>query len=119
MALDFYNQNGQAYAYSDDGEYIYAFNGRPIAFFDGDSIYSFSGKHLGFFENGQIWDHSGNVVLFTDSSSGGPLKPLRSLKPLKGLKELKPLKGLKELKPLKSLKSMGWSSLSSDVFFNL
>jgi len=109
MALDFFDANGRPYAYSDDGETIYTFAGRPIAFIDADSIYSFGGAHLGFFENGQVWDHSGRVVLFTDGSSGGPMKPLKSLKPLKGLKQLRPLKGMKQMKPMRPLKGMAWS----------
>lgn len=117
MALDFYDSHGRPYAYSDDGQTIFTFGGRPIAHIDGDSIYSFSGAHIGFFENGQIWDHSGSVVLFTDGASGGPMKPLKALKPLKGLKQLKPLKGLKQLKPLKPLKRMSWSALAPEQIF--
>lgn len=83
MALDFYDAQRRPFSYSDDGETIYTFGGRPIAYLDGDSVYSFSGAHVGFFENGQIWDHSGGVALFTDGASGGPMKPLKSLKPLK------------------------------------
>jgi hypothetical protein len=30
MSLDFYDRNGQAYAYSDDGETIYTFGGTPM-----------------------------------------------------------------------------------------
>lgn len=117
MSIDFYSANGQPYAYSDDGETIYTFDGRPVAYIDGDSIYSFGGAHLGFFENGQIWDHSGQVALFTDGASGGPMKPLKALKPLKGLKHLKPLKGLKQLKPLKPLKTLAWSKRSPQGIF--
>ena len=117
MAPGLYDSHGRPYAYSDDGETMFTFDGRPIAHIDGDSIYSFSGAHLGFFESGQIWDHSGEVILFTDGASGGPMKPLKELKPLKGLKELKPLKGLKELKPLKSLKSMSWSRQAPQDLF--
>jgi hypothetical protein len=117
MALDFYDSAGSPYAYSDDGETIYTFSGKPIAHISGDSVYSFSGRHVGFFENGQIWDHSGAVVLFTDGATGGPIKPLKSLKPLNSLKELKPLKGLKELKPLKTLKGMSWSTLVPEQIF--
>lgn len=117
MALDFYDSNGQPYAYTDDGETIYTFGGVPIAFIDGDSIYSFSGTHMAFFEDGQVWDHSGGVSLFTGQASGGPMKPLKALKPIKGLKSLKPLKGLKALKPLKPLKTLGWSSATpQDIF---
>lgn len=120
MSLDFYDATGRPYAYSDDGETIFTFDGRPVAYIDGDSIYSFSGAHLGFFQNGHIWDHTGNAVLFTDGATGGPMKPLKALKPLKGLKQLKPLKGLKQLKPLKPLKpllGMRWSSSQpKDIF---
>ncbi|WP_298941381.1 4-fold beta flower protein [uncultured Psychromonas sp.] len=119
MSLDFFDSSGQPYAYCDDGDTIFTFGGAPIAFIDGDSIYSFSGAHLGFFENGNIWDHRGGVVLFTQGSSGGPMKPLQALKPLKGLKSLKPLKGLKSLKPLKALKSMNWSSISPQQLFEV
>ena len=117
MSLDFYDSNGRPYAYSDDGETIFTFDGRPVAHIDSDSIYSFSGGHLGFFENGQIWDHSGSVILFTDGASGGPMKPLKALTPLKSLKQLKPLKGLNQLKPLKSLKSMSWSQQAPENVF--
>ncbi len=63
MSRDFYDSNGRPYAYSDDGETIYTFGGRPVAYIDGDSVYLFSGSHLGFFQNGQVWGHAGNVVL--------------------------------------------------------
>ncbi len=117
MSLDFYDSNGRPYAYSDDGETIFTFDGHSIAHIDGDSIYSFSGAHLGFFEGDQIWDHSGSVLLFTEGANGGPMKPPKELKPLKGLKQLKPLKGLNELKPLKPLKNMAWSAQTPESVF--
>lgn len=115
--MDFYDCHGHAFAYCEDGETIYAFSGQPIAYLHGDSIYAFSGVHLGFFEAGQIWNHAGEVILFTNGASGGPMKPLKSLKPLKGLKHLKPIKGLKAMKPLKSLKRMQWAQTDPEVFF--
>lgn len=118
MTHDFYDSTGRPYAYSDDGETIYTFIGKPIAYISEDSLYSFTGKHLAFFENGHIYDHSGSVLLFTDGASSGPMKPLKALKPLKGLKELRPLKGLKELTPLKALKSMSWSNLVPEELFD-
>lgn len=117
MSLDFYDSKGNPYAYSDDGETLYTFGGKPIAYIDDDSIYAFDGRHLGFLENGQIWDRSGKVVLVADGASGGPMKPLKKLKPLKGLKQLKPLKGLKQLKPLKPLKTMAWSQVPPEGIF--
>ena len=117
MSLDFYDSKGNAIAYTDDGEHIFTFGGRAVAYISQDSIYSFSGAHLGRFENGLIRDNNGDVAFFTDGATQGPLKPLKSLKPLKGLKELKPLKGLKELRPLKPLSSLGWSRSSGEGFF--
>lgn len=112
MSLDFYDSKGQPYAYSDDGETIHTFDGRPVAYLDGDSVYSFSGMHLGFFENGQIWNHSGEMVLFANDADGGPMKPLKALKPLKSLKQPNPIKGLKQLKPMKPLMGMSWTQAS-------
>lgn len=117
MSLDFYDSNGKPIAYTDDGEHIYTFSGRPVAYINQDSIYSFSGKYLGRLENGMIRDNDGCVALFSQNATGGPLKPVKQLKPLKGLKALKSLKGLKELKPLKPLSSSTWSRLSGEQFF--
>ena len=97
MDLSFYDLIGRPYAYSEDGETIFTYAGQPIAYIEGDSIYSFSGVHLGFFEQSQIWDHDGSVLLFCNSASGGPLKPLKELKPLMELKQLKPLKEMKQV----------------------
>ena len=51
MAIDFYSKSGRAIAYTEDGEHICTFSGRPIAYLDGDVVYSFSGQHIGWFEN--------------------------------------------------------------------
>lgn len=84
---------------------------------ESESVWNYDGKHLGFMHKGWIIDHSGDYLLFTEKSTGGPLKPFRSLSPLKGLKSLKPLKGLKEFAPMRPLTSLSWSDLSVDEFF--
>jgi hypothetical protein len=117
MSLDFFDCSGRPYAYSDDGETIYTFDGEPIAYIDGDSIFGFSGDHLGFFEDHQVWDHSGSVVLFAKRASGGPTKPLTPPPPLKCLKELKPLKGLKGIRPSKSRRGTSWSARTPESIF--
>ena len=120
MSLSFYNRQGEAYAYTEDDQTIYTFDGKPVAYIDVEDINAFSGSHLGFFDDGNIWDHNGDVVLYTDLSRFGyvPLKPLKALKPLKRLKSRKPLKGAKVLKPLKPLKSRKWSLSSSRELFS-
>jgi hypothetical protein len=117
MAIDFYSKSGRPIAYTDDGELLYTFAGRPVAFLDADAVYSFAGVHIGWFEDGWIRDTKGKCVLFTDAASGGPIKPIRKIKPIKGIKQIKPIKGLKQIKSLKAIKSLFWSPLSGEQFF--
>lgn len=46
MAIDFYSKSGEPVAYTEDGQHIYLFSGRPVAFLSGNAVYSFSGKHI-------------------------------------------------------------------------
>ena len=114
MSLDFYDSNGKAYAYSDDGLHIFSFIGAPLGYISDDSIYSFSGAHIGYFNDGVLRDNRGNALLFTPESSGGPIKPVRQMKPMKGMKQMKPMKGMKQMKPIRPIKTYGWSSYELD-----
>ncbi|GHX85564.1 4-fold beta flower protein [Vibrio cholerae] len=117
MSLTFYDSVGKPYAYSEDGETIYTFTGRPIAYFSDDSIYAFTGKHLGYFNNGIFRDHNGDALLFTDGASGGPMKPMKQMKPMKSMKQMKPMKGMKQMKPMRAIKSLSWSQYNPEQFF--
>lgn len=117
MSLDFFDLSGKPYAYSDDGETIYTFEGVPIAYLDGDSIYGFNGSHLGYFHSGAIHDCHGNTLLFSDGATGGPMKPMKQMKPMKGIKQMLPMKGMKQMKPMKPMFSMGWSQLPPKAIF--
>lgn len=121
MKLNFYDCDGNLYAYTEDETTIYTFEGTPVAYIDIEDIYAFTGAHLGFFEDGHFWDHNGDVLLFTDNTRFGlgPLKPKKSLKPLKALKTRKPLKGIKEAKPSKPLKSRHWSMYSPEAILKM
>lgn len=45
--MDFNDRHGAAVAYlAEDGETIYLWNDRPVAYLADDSVFSFSGKHL-------------------------------------------------------------------------
>jgi 4-fold beta flower protein len=110
MALDFFNRNGEAIAYTDDGTHIYSWGGKPLAYIADDKIYSFAGQFRGWFNEGWIRDAAGNAMLFTRSARGGPLKPLLQLTPLKALKELHPLKGFQQFAPFKPFFSLNWSN---------
>lgn len=91
--MDFYSSSGAPIAYSDDGEHIYLFSGKPVAYFSGTAVYTFSGKHIGWFDNGWIRDLDGYAVFFTSAARGGPVKPVRQIKPVKGVKNVRPVKG--------------------------
>lgn len=115
--MDFYDRYGTPVAYSEDGEHVFTYGGRAVAFISEDSVYAFTGAHLGWIDSGLVRDNNGHVVFFSEYARGGPLKPLRGLKPLKGLRQLKPLKGIKQFRPLRPLYSSSWSALSGEQFF--
>ena len=117
MIIDFYSKSGEPIAYTEDGQHIYMFSGRPAAFLSGDAIYLFSGKHIGWFEDGWIRDRQGRAVFFTSDAYGGPIKPVKRVKPVKGVKQVKPVKGVKQVKSIKPIKALSWSDLSGKQFF--
>ena len=118
MSLNFYDSTGRPYAYSDDGESIFTFSGKPIAYLSGDSVYSYSGAHIGYFQNGLIRCPNGGVCLFTDNSSGGPVKPVKQIKPIKGIKQIRPIKGVKAIKPIRPINSLSWSQYTPENLFD-
>lgn len=113
----FYDRNGRATAYSQDGEHIYLYSGRPVAYLRDDSVFAYSGRHLGWFQDGWIRDHKGNTVFFTNGASGGPTKPTKQVRPVKSVKSLRPMKSLRQMKPAHSIKRRAWSERSSTSFF--
>jgi len=116
--LTFYNNEGRAVAYLFEGQHIYLYGGKPVAWMRGEDVYAYSGKFLGWLEDGWIRDRDGGCVFFTDNASGGPLKPVKKLRPLRGLRGLRPLRGIAQIRPIRAIKSLGWSPLTSEVFFN-
>lgn len=106
--MEFYDKQGRAYAYSPDGEYIYLWSGKPVAYFRDEKIYSFAGRFLGRFENGWIIDQSGRRSLFTTDASGGPVRPVRQVKPVKGVRQVRPIKGARQTTPVKPVTSLQW-----------
>jgi hypothetical protein len=98
------NGDPQAYIAWNDGNTIYSFNGKPLAYIDeGNNVYGFKGNHLGWFEDGILWDHQGQRVGFIKKTS--PV--FTQFEPFKGFKQFKPFKGFKEFKPFKPFKSQG------------
>jgi hypothetical protein len=117
MSIVFYDQQGNAVAYSEDAEHVYTFAGRAVAYLRDGSVYGFSGAHLGRFEAGLVRDNRGAVVFFTDEARGWLVKPVKKIKPLKGPKQLLPAKARAAPKPLKPVDCIAWSPASGESFF--
>jgi len=115
--IDFYDRTGAAIAYSQDGEHIYLFSGRPVAYLSGTAVYSFGGQHIGWFQDGWLRDKRGGCALFTAEAKGGPVRPVRHVKPVKGVRHVRPVKGVKAVKSVKPVRQLSWSPLSGARFF--
>ena len=116
----FYNRQGQAIAYiNDDSEYIYLYNGTPVAWLSGENIYAYSGRYLGWIYNGWIYDRNGNPAFFTENSVGGPTRPARNARPSRGARAARPARGAREARPARPARSLNWSQLSNDGYFKL
>jgi hypothetical protein len=116
--LVFYDRQGRAKAYCEDGAHIYLYSGQPVAYIDGDSLYAFRGHHLGWFLDGWIRDHHGEVVLFTRDASGGPRKPGKGRIPGKCAEARLPGKGGRAGRPGRPGFGSRWSSITPEDFFN-
>lgn len=117
--LHFLPQSGQPYAYSDDGEHIYTFGGKPVGYLADGSIFNFDGRHLGYFHHGALFDQAGQTLLFTHEASGGPMKPIKQMLPMKGVKQMRPMKGMKQMKPMKPMFGLGWSQIYLEQVFGV
>ncbi|HKC69286.1 MAG TPA: hypothetical protein VKG26_13705 [Bacteroidia bacterium] len=114
----FYNKLGVALAYiSDDNQYIYLYNGTPVAWLSDENIYAYSGRYLGWIVNGVAYDRNGNAAFFTENSSGGPVKPPRAPRPPRGPRGPRPPRGAREPRPPRPARSLSWSHLSNEKYF--
>lgn len=103
------NGDPKAYIAWNEGNTIYSFNGKPLAYIDeSNNVYGFNGKHLGWFEDSILWNHQGQRVGFTKNSS--PV--FTQFEPFKGFKQFKPFKGFKQFAPFKPFKSMAIATTS-------
>ena len=114
----FYDRDGRAVAFTDDGVHVFLLSGQAVAYFVGDSVYSYTGAHLGWHERGWMRDAAGDCVLFTDGiSADGPVRPEKQGRPARGIKAERPAKGNPEIRPTRALNSRAWSSASVAEFF--
>ncbi|VVP24102.1 hypothetical protein PS870_03978 [Pseudomonas fluorescens] len=117
MSLDFYDMQHKPIAYTDDDEHLYAYCGRPLAYFHEGSVYSYPGLHLGFIANGYIRDNNGHIVLRTPESGGGSMKMWLLPPPPKGPKQMRYLKCRRRPK-FYALMRLFQSKIPGDEFFS-
>ena len=115
--MEFFDRNGKATCYAPDGEHLYLWTGKPVAYFSDDRVYSFKGKLLGWFSNGWLYDRKNMPALFSPDASGGPIKPVRSVTPVKSVRSVLPVKSVKSVAHVRPVRSSSWSPHSSKLYF--
>ena len=107
MEISLFNKNGKPVAYiADDGESIYLWDGRPVAYLMNDKIYGWQGRQLGWFQNGTVFDIYGLRAGFIRSKS-----PIATeVEPLKSPKHLKPARGRRQSQVIKPVLCYGYSN---------
>lgn len=107
MEITLFNKNGKPVSYiADDGETIYLWDGRPVAYLLEDKIYGWHGRQLGWFYNGTVFDIYGLRAGYIKSKS-----PIATeIEPLKPTKHLKPTKGKAQSQVIKPILCYGYSN---------
>lgn len=118
MSLNFYDRDRKPIVYTDDDEHLYAYCGRPVAYFYEGSVYSYPGRHLGFISDGVIRDNNGRIVLYTADSRGGGMKRYLPPAPEKGAKHMRYLKCRRRPKYEILYPTSWWSKIPSEQFFS-
>ena len=116
--MTYYDRNGNAAAYCNNGVDIYLFNGNPVAHIKSTAVYSISGRHLGWCDNGWIRDLNGNCVMYSSNHYGGPVTPVTRVEPVKSVQKVMPVKSVTQVAKVRSVDSFNWSNLSVTQFFN-
>ncbi len=113
-----YNSSGRAVAYIDsDGQSIYLYDGKPVAWLSGNDLYAYDGKYLGWMESGWVYDRAGRPAFFRDDAQGGPVKPVRSVRPVRGVRGVRPVRGVRQVRPVRPVRSLSWSAVSDKTYF--
>ena len=107
MEISLFNKNGKPVAYiADDGESIYLWDGRPVAYLMNDKIYGWQGRQLGWFQNGTVFDIYGLRAGFIRSKS-----PIATeVEPLKSPKHLKRARSRRQSQVIKPVLCYGYSN---------
>jgi hypothetical protein len=112
------DHEGNAVAYSDDGENVFLFSGVPVAYLDVGAVYSYRGEQLGWFELGWLRDNNGRCIAFADDTVAGPHKPQLKPFPPTGQKQSIPTKARPDPRALRPIYSNDWAVQSGADFLS-
>ena len=85
MDVALFNKHGKPVAYiAEDGEIIYTWDGRAVAYISEDRVYGYNGKQIGWYIDGTIFDIYGYRAGFVKRKSPvatqmEPMKPSRQM----------------------------------------
>ena len=71
--IEFFDRHGMATAFC-DGQSIYLWDGRPVAYLLDEKVFAFSGRFIGWLSDGWIIDEDGKCLLFESDAVSGPRK---------------------------------------------
>lgn len=90
--IAYFDRQGRATAFCEDGKSIYFWDGRPAAYFDGDVVVSYPGRLVGWCQDGWIIDAQGDGLLFESDAIRGPAKPERVAKTAPAPRQANPVR---------------------------
>jgi len=117
--LDLYDRVGRSDIYIEDDGTIYSTAGQPLAYLSDELVYAMNGAFLGWFDDAAIWDRGNCMILFSEHSVGGPIKPVRHVRPVRSVKHVAPVRGVRHVAPVRPVRNLAWSRQSLVGFFGL
>lgn len=112
--LNLYDKTGGALVYLNNDNYIYQYDGTPVASVLDNAVYDLQGRHVGWFFDGWVTDVDGGAILYSRGSGMQAIhKPGMRPDPLK--QERKPAPAAPERTPVTTLpvKITSWSKHSA------
>jgi hypothetical protein len=117
--LQFYDSKGTGCCFSPDGENLFLWNGKPVAYAVGGVVFSFAGRHLGWYDSGWLYDRADRPALFTPDAFGGPKKPaIKQMGPMPGMPQMLPMKARPAMPPMRPMKTQTWSPAADASYFS-
>jgi hypothetical protein len=108
MEVALFNKNGKPVAYiAEDGETIYSWDGRAVAYIAADRVYGWNGRPLGWYSDGTIFDIYGYRAGFIKRKSPVPTQ----LEPGKPAKQMPRIRQMHQAEVVKPAMVYGYSRL--------